>query len=67
MELPRTIYETWVRDVEVARFEAPDTVLLRAGNSYAKEWLEDRVSSTAQRVLAGVVGRPMRIEFTVVD
>lgn len=67
IQLPRTIYETWLRDVEVASFEAPDTILLRAGNLYAKEWLEDRASSTVQKVLAGVVGRPVRIEFTVVE
>ena len=64
-ELPRAVYDTWVRHIELERFDAPDTIVLGVANDYARDWLEDRLSSTARRVLIGVVGRPLDVEFAV--
>ena len=64
-DLPRAVYDTWVRDIELERFDEPDTLIVGVANSYARDWLEDRLSSTARRVLTGIVGRPVDLVFTV--
>jgi hypothetical protein len=64
-ELPRAVYDTWVRHIELERFDAPDTLVLGVANAYARDWLEDRLSATARRVLIGLVGRPLDVEFAV--
>jgi hypothetical protein len=52
------------RDRIVSR-QLLDTLILGVANSYARDLLQDRLSSTARRVLAGIAGRPVDIVFTV--
>jgi chromosomal replication initiator protein len=37
-----------------------------AQNSYARDWLDDRLTSTVGRVLTGIVGHQMEVMFVVV-
>ena len=64
IELPRTVFDNWLRDVQLERLEE-DTLVLGVANAYAREWLKDRASITASQVLTGIVGRPMQVEFRV--
>ncbi len=63
-EVPRATYDTWVRDIQFVGFR-DDVFELGVQNSYAREWLEDRLASTITRVLAGVVGRRVGVRFVV--
>ncbi len=59
------MFDTWLKDVGIEGVEGGDTLVLSVGNAYARDWLADRVTSTASKVLTGVVGCPMQVEFKV--
>jgi hypothetical protein len=63
-EVDRVAYETWVRDVEFISFE-DGTITLGVANEYARDWLEDRLTSIAERVLTGIIGQRVKVQFTM--
>jgi chromosomal replication initiator protein len=64
MELPRAVYDTWVRDAEYLAYE-DGTFVIGVQNAYARDWMENRLLSTVKRVLTGVVGRTVDVRFVV--
>ncbi len=64
MEMPKPAFDTWVRDTCVLSFEA-DRFTIGVRNSYTREWLESRLSSTVQRLLMGIINREVDVEFKV--
>jgi hypothetical protein len=63
-EVDRVAYETWVRDVEYIGFEE-GVFTLGAANEYARQWLEDRLVSIAERVLTGIIGQRVQVDFVM--
>jgi len=64
MEIPKASFDTWLRDVDLIGYS--DGVFeVGVQNTYARDWLEDRLKSTAGRVLTGVVGEKMEVRFVV--
>lgn len=66
LELPKTTYDTWVRDVEIVGYE-DGTFIFCAANDYAREWLNDRLKSTIERVLTGILGDLANVRFELMD
>lgn len=64
LEMPRAAYDTWVRDAELLTYE-DGTYIIGVRNAYARDWLEDRLLSTAKQVLAGITGRTVEVRFVV--
>ncbi len=64
MEMPRPSFETWVRDTRWLRQE-DHRVIVGVKNAYARDWLEDRLSSTVRRILTGLTGNPLDVAFVV--
>ena len=64
MDMPKAAFDTWVRDVEA--FSYQDGVLtLATENDYAREWLENRLTSTVNRLLCGILNRTAGVRFVV--
>jgi hypothetical protein len=64
IEMPRASFETWVRDTQVVRYDGNAlTVIVR--NSYARDWLENRIQSTVERMLVGILNQSVKVVFTV--
>ena len=64
MEMPKAAFDTWVRDSEFLSYE--DGVFqISAANEYACSWLQNRLASTATRLLTGIMNRQVAVEFTV--
>jgi hypothetical protein len=63
-ELERAVFDTWVRDVEYLGCEG-GKITLGVANEYAKEWLEDRLTSTVERVVTSIIGKPTRVRFVM--
>ena len=63
-EMPRHTFETWVRDARAVHYQ--DNVL-RVGvvNAYARDWLENRLQSTVERLLVGILNREVTVQFVV--
>src|SRR3990172_7389520 len=64
IEIPRAVFDTWVRDAELVSYE--DGVFsVGVQNAFARDWLENRLMSPAQRVLSGLAGRSAEVRFVV--
>ena len=64
LEMPRAAFDTWVRDAECLAYE-DGTFVIGVQNAYARDWLEDRLTSTVRRVLTSIVGRSVEVRFVV--
>ncbi len=64
LQLPRSTYETWVRDT-VCLAQEDGAFVIGVGNAYAKDWLSLRLRPMIKRTLASVVGHAVDISFVV--
>lgn len=64
IEMPKAAFDTWVRDADFISYE-DGTFIIGVRNAYARDWLESRLSSTAGRILTGIMNRTVEIRFTV--
>lgn len=64
LQLPRSTYETWVRDTVCLAYE-DGAFVVGVGNAYAKDWLSLRLRPLIKRTLAGIVGRAVDVTFVV--
>ncbi len=64
MEMPRASFDTWVRDTRLLTCE-DGVVTIGVRNQYARDWLENRLSSTVSRLLVGMLNRSVEVRFVV--
>src|SRR4030067_601136 len=64
IEIPRAVFDTWVGDAELVSYE-DGVFIVGVQNAFARDWVEDRLMSTAQRVLSGLSGRSAEVRFVV--
>jgi chromosomal replication initiator protein len=66
MEMPRASFDTWVRDTHPLSYEGG---LLTVGvrNAYARDWLENRLASTVNRLLVGILNSNASVNFSVMQ
>ena len=64
MEMSKASFETWVRNSEILSYDEGQFTI-GVQNAFARDWLEDRLSSTLCRMLSGKVDRPVDIRFVI--
>ena len=64
LEMPKAAFDTWVRDTELITYE-DGAFTIGVKNAYARDWLEDRLSSTISKLLSGIMNRSVSVRFTV--
>jgi chromosomal replication initiator protein len=64
MEMPKASFDTWVRDTRIVTYEG-GVFTVAVNNAYARDWLESRLSSTATRLLMGIMNREVEVRFVV--
>lgn len=64
MELSRPIYETWVQPLKPLGYRE-GVFTLGAVNSYAREWVENRLKSRIVRLLEGLWNEPVTLQVVV--
>ena len=64
MEMPRASFDTWVRDTRPLSYE---NGILTVGvrNAYARDWLENRLAGTVDRLLVGILNSDASVDFMV--
>lgn len=62
IEMPKATFDTWVRDTDFVSFE-DGVFIISAVNEYACQWLEGRLSSTAIRLLTGLMNQSVEVRF----
>lgn len=66
MEMPRASFDTWVRDTRALSLE-DGTITIGVRNAYARDWLENRLASTVNRLLVGILNDSVEVNFVVAD
>jgi chromosomal replication initiator protein len=56
LEMPKSTFETWVKDTTLVTQEE-DTYVVGTPNAFAKDWLENRLKSTIKRAISTLLGR----------
>ncbi len=64
MELPKATYDTWVKDTHFISHQE-NTFMIGVLNAYARDWLENRLTSTAVRLLSGIMDAPQSVCFVL--
>ncbi|HZD56125.1 MAG TPA: chromosomal replication initiator protein DnaA [Anaerolineales bacterium] len=64
MDMPKAAYDTWVRDAELISYE-DGAFIIGVQNAYARDWLDNRLSSTVKRLLTGIMNRSVDTRFIV--
>jgi chromosomal replication initiator protein len=64
LQLPRSTYETWVRDTTCLAHE-DGAFVIGVANAYAKDWLSLRLRPLIKRALAGIIGQAVDVTFVV--
>ena len=66
LELTRATFETWLRNSHLVSCE-DGVFVIGVANTYARDWLESRLRSVVERVLARLTGQPARVRFVVTE
>ncbi len=64
MEMPKASFDTWVRDTQPLSYEN-GTLTVGVQNAYARDWLENRLASTVDRLLVGILNSNASVDFVV--
>ena len=64
MEMPKASFDTWVRDTSLVAYE-DGAFVIGVRNAYARDWLENRLTSLVTRLLSGVMSRTVNVRFVV--
>jgi len=63
-ETARASFDTWVRDTQALRLEG-DQLIVSVRNSYARDWLSERVQPKACQLVSEKLGRKICVNFVV--
>jgi chromosomal replication initiator protein len=63
-QMPRATFDTWVKNTSVVSYE-DGMFVIGAPNTYAVEWLENRLQATLKRSTANVMRRTVDLRFVV--
>lgn len=66
LQMTKATFETWVKDTQAIQFD-DGCFVIGVANAYARDWLENRLKTTVERTLAGIVGYPVRVQFLVTE
>ncbi|MEA2594254.1 MAG: chromosomal replication initiator protein [Thermomicrobiales bacterium] len=64
VRLSRNAFDNWLRPTTIVGFE-DDVATVAAANTFGASTLQARYAGDIERVMSDIVGRPIRVEFTV--
>jgi chromosomal replication initiator protein len=64
VEMPKASFETWVKSTELIKYDQ-DKFTVGVHNAFTRDWLANRLSSTVNRMLTGMMNKPQTVEFIV--
>ncbi len=66
LQMTKATFDTWVRPTYAVGYDN-GAMVVGVHSPYAKEWLENRLSTTIQRTLTGIIGRSAEVRYVVKD
>jgi chromosomal replication initiator protein len=64
MDMPKASFDTWVKNADVVSYE-DNVFFIGVPNTYARDWLEGRLTSKIKRLLCGIMNRTVGVRFVV--
>ena len=64
MEMPKATFDTWVKGTELNKHQE-NIFTIGVQNAYARDWLENRLTTTAEKMLTGIMDAPQTISFII--
>ena len=64
MEMPKATFNTWVKGAKLIEHHQ-NTFTIGVQNAYARDWLENRLTTTAEKMLTGIMNAPQTISFVI--
>lgn len=65
-QLTRSTFNTWVKNAKLVQY-ADNTYTIGVKNSYAKDWLENRLMGTIENTLSSTAGDSVQVKFVVMS
>ncbi len=62
LQMTKATFDTWVRNTRLVSGQ-DDLFVIGAQNEFARDWLENRLLTTVERTLVGIVGHPVEVRF----
>ena len=66
LQMTRATFDTWVRPTRAITYQ-DGAMTVGVHSPYAKEWLENRLNTTIQRTVTGIVGKSVEMRYVVKD
>src|SRR5574337_703047 len=64
LQMTKATFDTWVRPTNALAYE-DGTLIVGVHSPYAREWLENRLQTTIQRTVTGIIGRSVEVRYVV--
>ena len=64
LQMTRATYDTWLKETHIISHQQ-DRLVIGTKSSFAKDWLENRLSNTISRTVANILGHQVDIKFVV--
>jgi len=72
LQMPRATFDTWLKGTCVMAYEPSHNanneggrLIIGTQNTFAKDWLENRLEGKVKRTVAGILGQPVEVQFRV--
>lgn len=66
LQMTKATFDTWVRPTHAIAY-ADGAMVVGVHSPYAKDWLENRLHTTIQRTVTGIIGRSTEVRYVVKD
>jgi hypothetical protein len=64
LQMTKATFDTWVRNTRLVSCQ-DGVFVIGAPNEFTKDWLENRLRTTIERTLVGIMGEPVEVQFVV--
>jgi len=66
LQMTKATFDTWVKNTRAISHEE-GIFVIGVPNALARDWLENRLLTTVERTLVGIIGYPVEVEFAVLE
>ena len=66
LQMTKATFDTWVKNTRAISHEE-GVFVIGVPNALARDWLENRLLTTVERTLVGIIGHPVEVKFAVLE
>jgi hypothetical protein len=66
LQMTKATFDIWVKNIRAISYK-DGIFTIGVQNALARDWLENRLLATVERILVGVIGHPVQVKFAVLE